>query len=55
MGKIVAGQVNLGFIELPCELARCRKLQRASNEEMETLRKKEAFCRNSRIYPLPDN
>lgn len=39
MGKIVAGQVNLGIIELPYELARCRKLQRASNEETETLKK----------------
>lgn len=39
MGKILASQVNLGFIELPCELAWCRKLQQAGNEEMETFRK----------------
>lgn len=40
MGKILAGQVNLGFIELLRELARCRKLQQDANEEMETLRKR---------------
>lgn len=39
MGKILAGQVNLGFIELRRELARCRKLQQTDNEGRETLRK----------------
>lgn len=40
MGKILAGQVNLRFIELPCELAQCCKLQQVGNEEMETLEKR---------------
>lgn len=36
MGKILVSQVNLGFIELPNELARC-ELKEVRNEQMEKI------------------
>lgn len=39
MPKILADQVNLGFIDSVRELVWCCKLQEASNEETETLKK----------------
>lgn len=53
IGKILASQVNLGFIELPCELALCRKLQQAGNEGMGNFEKRGSFLQQQQNMPPP--